>query len=48
MASSALVALGGIACALGARHGLSCALAEYFVVLPTDSHSWAFDGSISI
>lgn len=48
MASSALVALGCIACALGATHGLSCALAEYFVVLPTDSHSWAFDGSMSI
>lgn len=48
MASSTLVALGCTVCALGARHGLSCALAEYFVVLPTDSHSWAFDGSMSI
>ena len=48
MASRTLVALGCTARALGARHGLSCALAEYFVVLPTESHSWAFDGSMSI
>lgn len=48
MAPSTLVAFGCTACVLGARHGLSCALAEYFVFLPTDSRSWAFDGSMSI
>lgn len=48
MASHTLVALGCTACVLGATHGLSCALVEYFVVLPTDSHSWAFDGSMNI
>lgn len=35
-------------CTLGARRGPSWALAEYFVVLSPDSHSWAFDGSMSI
>jgi len=35
-------------CAPGARRGPSCALAECCVVLPTEGHSWAFRGSMSI
>lgn len=54
MASRTLVALGLLlhlcskGAALGARQGLSCALAEHFVVLPMDSHSWTFGSFISL
>lgn len=42
------VARGRMALCESDRRGLSCALAGCLVALPTDSHSWAFDGSVSI